>query len=212
MVGTGTKLDFEDKASYTVTVGATDPDKHLGHHLRDNHGGQRGRSWHGHHNAGHDPAGWHGTDGLLGGPRWERGEPDVAVAEDDGQGNYADIPGATRMSYTPVMADDGSRLQATAMYDDSFGEDKTAKGMTANAVGATCDIVCRYDTDDTPGISEIEASIAVLDHLFRGDITGITRDQAIQVVTAYLETADCWASQHGHRLTVNFGPEQEQQR
>ena len=100
--------------------------------------------------------------------------------KDDGQGSYTDIPDATMMSYTPVMADDGSRLQATAMYDDSFGEDKTAMGMTA-----TCDILSCYDTDGTPGISEIEASKAVLDYLIRKEIT---RDEAIQVVIAYRET------------------------
>ena len=125
--------------------------------------------------------------------------------KDDGQGSYADIPGATMMSYTPVMADDGSRLQATAMYDDSFGEDQTAMGMTANAVGA-CDILSCYDTDGTPGISEIEASIAVLDYLIRSDIT---KDEAIQVVTAYRENRLIV----GHLNTVTgslsyFGPEQ----
>ena len=126
--------------------------------------------------------------------------------KDDGQGSYTDIPGATMMSYTPVMAGDGSRLQATAMYDDSFGEDQTAKGMTANAVGATGDIVSRYDTDGTPGIRRIEASIAVLDYLIRSEIT---RDEAIQVVTAYREDPLIV----GHLNTVTgslsyFGPEQ----
>ena len=129
--------------------------------------------------------------------------------KDDGQGSYTDIPGATMMSYTPVMADEDSRLQATAMYDDSFGEGKTAMGMAANAVGATGDIVSRYDTDGTPGISEIEASIAVLDYLIRSAITGLTRDQAIQVVTAYRENRLIV----GHLNTVTgslsyFGPEQ----
>ena len=108
-----------------------------------------------------------------------------------------------------MMADDGSRLQATAMYDDSFGEGKTAMGMAANAVGATGDIVSRYDTDGTPGISEIEASIAVLDYLIRSEITGLTRDEAIQVVTAYRENRLIV----GHLNTVTgslsyFGPEQ----
>ena len=103
--------------------------------------------------------------------------------KDDGQGSYTDIPGATMMSYTPVMADEDSRLQATAMYDDGEGSGKEAMGMTAKAVGA-CDILSRYDTDGTPGISRIEASIAVLDYLIRDKIT---RDEAIQVVTAYRE-------------------------
>ena len=128
--------------------------------------------------------------------------------KDDGQGSYTDIPGATRMSYTPVMADDGSRLQATAMYDDGEGSGKEAMEMTANAVGATGDIFSwyDYDTDGTPGISEIEASIAVLDYLIRSEIT---RDEAIQVVTAYPEDPLIV----GHLNTVTgslsyFGPEQ----
>ena len=128
--------------------------------------------------------------------------------KDDGQGSYTDIPGATRMSYTPVMADDGSRLQATAMYDDGEGSGKEAMEMTANPVGATGDIFSwyDYDTDGTPGISEIEASIAVLDYLIRSEIT---KDEAIQVVTAYRENPLIV----GHLNTVtgslsNFGPEQ----
>ena len=128
--------------------------------------------------------------------------------KDDGQGSYTDIPGATMMSYTPVMADDGSLLQATAMYDDGEGSGKEAMEMTANAVGATGDIFSwyDYDTDGTPGISEIEASIAVLDYLIRSEIT---KDEAIQVVTAYRENPLIV----GHLNTVtgslsNFGPEQ----
>ena len=129
-VGTGTMLDFEDKASYTVTVTATDPD-----------------------NAS-DTITVTVTVGNVDDPGMVTIMPDTtpqvgteldwppvvdqdgSVAnltwqwqKDDGHGNYADIPGATMMSYTPVMADDGSRLQATAMYDDGFdGAGKTAMG------------------------------------------------------------------------------------
>ena len=80
--------------------------------------------------------------------------------------------------------------------------------MTANAVGATDDIFSwreyDYDTDGT--LSEIEASIAVLDYLIRSEIT---RDEAIQVVTAYRENRLIV----GHLNTVTgslsyFGPEQ----
>ena len=206
MVGTGTMLDFETKAGYTVTVSATDPDNasdtitvtvtvdnvddpgvvtitpgatpQVGTELT---------------------ASLEDQDGSVTNLTWQ-------WQKDDGQGNYADIPGATMMSYTPVMADDGSRLQATAMYDDGEGSGKEAMGMTANAVGATVDIVSQYDTDGTPGISEIEASIAVLDYLIRDEIT---KDEAIQVVTAYRENRLIV----GHLNTVTgslsyFGPEQ----
>ena len=182
MVGTGTMLDFEDKASYTVTVTATDGSASDTITVTVTVG-----------NA-DDP----GMVTIMPGTTPQVGTELTASLEDqdgsvvnltwqwqkdDGQGSYADIPGETMVSYTPVMADDGSRLQATAMYDDGEGSGKTALGMTANAVGATGDIVSRYDTDGN-GISEIEASIAVLDYLIRGDIT---RDEAIQVVTAYHE-------------------------
>ena len=208
MVGTGTMLDFEDKPSYTVTVTATDGSASdtVSVTVTVSNVDEDGKV-----TITPDTTPEAGTeltasledqDGSVENLTWQ-------WQKDDGQGSYAYIPGATMMSYTPVMADDGSRLQATAMYDDSFGEDKTAMGMTANAVGA-CDIVCRYEfMDGTPGISEIEASIAVLDYLIRGDITEITRDQTIQVVTAFLENRLIV----GHLNTVsgslsNFGLEQ----
>ena len=85
--------------------------------------------------------------------------------KDDGQGSYVDIPGAMMMSYTPVMADEDSRLQATAMYDDSFGEDKTAMMATANPVAVVGSVVDRYDANDDGSIQKMEYLAALNDYL-----------------------------------------------
>ena len=206
MVGTGTMLDFETKASYTVTVSATDPDNASDTitvtvtvdnvddpgvvTIMPDTTPQVGDTITG---AVMDP------DGGVTGESWQ-------WARSMDMMDWMNIPGATMNTYTPMMDDDRMHLQVTATYTDNHGAGKTAMEMTANAVGATGDILSRYDTDGTAGISEIEASIAVLDYLIRSEIT---KDEAIQVVTAYRENPLIV----GHLNTVTgslsyFGPEQ----
>ena len=117
-------------------------------------------------------------DGSVENPTWQ-------WQKDDGQGNYTDILGATMMSYTLVMADDGSRLRAMAMYADAQGPNKTAYEVTASAVVAmpvSVSILAMYDADNSGFIERSEAAKAVLDYLIRHEIT---RAPAIEVVTAY---------------------------
>ncbi|MYG25674.1 MAG: hypothetical protein F4213_06570, partial [Boseongicola sp. SB0677_bin_26] len=49
-------------------------------------------------------------------------------------GSYTDISGATSASYTPVAADLGKWLRATASYTDGHGASKSAAGTAAAAV------------------------------------------------------------------------------
>lgn len=53
--------------------------------------------------------------------------------------NWTDIPGATSATYTPVTADVGSYLRATARYTDAVGPNKSAEGVTAGVVTADDD-------------------------------------------------------------------------
>ena len=143
MVGTGTMLDFEDKASYTVTVRATDPD------------------------GAADTITVTVTvtnvneDGMvtLSEMRPRVGAAVTAMLSDDDEpvagtvmwqwansdptaGTFAEIDGATSASYTPVEADVDMYLVAMAMYDDGHGTGKEAMMVTANPVLAASDDAC----------------------------------------------------------------------
>ena len=67
-------------------------------------------------------------DGDVSGVTWTWAE------SADGISGWSTISGATSNSYTPVAANDGNYLRATADYTDGEGSNKRAEGISASAV------------------------------------------------------------------------------
>ena len=68
-------------------------------------------------------------------------------------GDFADIDGATSDTYTPMAADEGYYLRATASYDDGHGMDKMAEGTTTAAVAAGIPAdLAKFDANENGGI------------------------------------------------------------
>ena len=68
------------------------------------------------------------ADGEITGMKWQWASSDAM------DGTFTPIEGATSNSYTPVAADVGKHLRATAMYTDGHGPEKTAIGRSESAV------------------------------------------------------------------------------
>ena len=58
-------------------------------------------------------------------------------ARSSDKNTWTSISGATGSAHTPVDADEGNYLQATASYDDGHGPNKTASGVTDDKVPTT---------------------------------------------------------------------------
>ena len=96
-------------------------------------------------------------------------------------GSYANIAGATSAAYTPVAADDGNYLRATASYTDAEGAGKSAMS-TPVLLGVAPNLVNRYDTNPRDGtISKMEY-LAALDDYFDGEID---RAEVLAVLAAH---------------------------
>ena len=166
-VGTGTMLDFEDKASYMITVTATDPDNASGTisvTVTVGNVDEQGRVtlWAGTAVALTTPSvdqeilaqvedsdGNPGTTtfpipmyavitaGNVTGWQWARADAPSDGSAPTADATWTDISGAMNAAYTPAAADSDKFLKATAMYTDGEGPGKTAMGMTGSAVVAT---------------------------------------------------------------------------
>ena len=101
----------------------------------------------------------------------------------DGTTGWADIAGATSMSYTPTPMDDGYYLRATATYTDPLASGRTAVEVSDHPVTAGDPLIDRYDANNNGTIEKSEVIAAINDYLF-GDadeaISKSRRDKAHQ--------------------------------
>ena len=185
MVGTGTMLDFEDKASYTVTVRATDPDNAsdtITVNITVTNVDDMG-----------EVTFWVGSVALTMPPQVDEAITGLVVDPDGGvmgetwqwaksmdMNSWMDIQGATDAMYTPMAADDGYYLQVTAMYEDAEGAGKTAMGMTGSAVGATGGALAMYDADKNGSIDKSEYQAAA-EHYLRDTIDKATFQEVAEL-------------------------------
>ena len=88
-------------------------------------------------------------DGAPSGDSWQWARSTSAT------GTWADIPGATSATYTPVDDDANNYLQATATYTDPQGSGKSASATTTDTVLAA-------STAGTPGTVAIEPTGVVV--------------------------------------------------
>ena len=122
---TGAPLDYEAQSSYTVKVKATDPAGATAHitvtiNVNDvNEPGTVSLSWKQPQVGTVLTATLADPDGSITGTTWQ-------WARAGNNGTYSNISGETSATYTPVAADVGKNLRATASYTDGEGIDKSA--------------------------------------------------------------------------------------
>ena len=116
-------------------------------------------------------------DGTVSGATWQW------ARSSDGS-TWADITEATDTAYTPVAADEGNYLRATASYTDGEGSGKSAQGISDNLVTAGDPLLNRYDVNKNGLIDRDEVLQAVVDYF--NNI--ITRDEVLGVVVLYFSS------------------------
>ena len=107
--------------------------------------------------------------------------------ERQSDGSYVNIAGATSAAYTPVAADEGSRLQVTVTYTDGHGAGKELVAPPTSAVVAGDPLVIRYDVNPKNGeIDKAEVIQGIDDFLFGEGDQALSRPDVIKLIEFFL--------------------------
>ena len=104
----------------------------------------------------------------------------------DGSGTATTSMDMMKSTYTPVMADDGMYLRATATYTDDYGED-TAMAKTTAAVTAGDPLVIRYDTNPENGMIEKSEVITAINEYLDAGADAPSKADVIRLINLYLD-------------------------
>ena len=119
-------------------------------------------------------------DGSVTSATWQWSKSTTA------DGSFDAIAGAISDTYTPVEADVGMYLRATASYTDGEGSGKTAMATTENAVAAAGDpLVNRYDANKNGEIEKSEVITAINEYL-DGAEGAPSKADVIKLINLYL--------------------------
>ena len=102
-------------------------------------------------------------------------------------GPWTDIAGETSVSYTPVQADVGRYLQATASYEDAQGPNQTASETTNEVNAATTIPIHRFDSNRDGSIQRGEV-LAVIREFLGVTPRTISRSDVLEVIRLHLSS------------------------
>ena len=202
MVGAGTMLDYETKASYMVTVTATDPDSAsdmITVTITVTNEEETG-----------EVTLWAGMDALTMAPQvgdtitgavmdpdggvtgetwqWSRTMDDMDSRDMD---SWVDIEDATDDEYTVMEGDRGYYLRVMATYMDAVGTDTAMEysipTMMVGAMAAEMTLLERYDDGDDGWIQLEEARVAVGDYFFKPKGSKLSLEDARKVIGLYFD-------------------------